>query len=216
MESGELSTGKRGYDSSGRQAQARATRARIRDAAGELFVEQGFAGTSIAAIARAAEVAPQTIYATFGAKANILQEVVEVALAGDDEPIPVYDRPGAQRVGAADTAELAGAELASMCRQIFDRVAALLQVANLAAADDPTIAAMAQGGAEGRLQDMRRAVKELAAKGFLRDGIDEAAAVDHVWAMTSPEVYLSCVRERGWTPARYERWLRSCLALVIG
>jgi AcrR family transcriptional regulator len=216
MEVEDLSMPPRSYDSSGRQAQARATRARVRDAAAALFIAQGYAGTSLTAIAREAEVAPQTIYAMFGAKANLLKEVVEVALAGDDEPVAVADRPHAQRAREASTPAEAAAATAAMCRQIFDRSAALLAMANVAAIGDPEIAEMARIGYEGRLLDMRRAVEGMAAGGFLRDGIATAEAVDHVWALTSPDVYLSCIRERGWSPARYERWLRAALGLVIG
>jgi AcrR family transcriptional regulator len=210
-----VSTSTRSYDSSGRRAQARVTRARIRDAAAELFIRDGYAGTSIAAIARAAGVAPQTVYGAFGSKAAILKEAVEVTLAGDDEPVPVYDREEAQRVLAADDAADAAAALASQCRRIFERTADLLHVADLAAADEPEIAAMAKGGAEGRLLDLGRAVEELAAKGFVRDGIDVEQAIDLVWALSSPEVYRSCIHDRGWTPARYERWLADAVGLVI-
>jgi len=75
---------------------------------------------------------------------------------------------------------------------------------------------MAKGGAEGRLQDLGRAVEELATKGLLRPGVELAQAVDVVWALSSPDVYRSCVHDRGWRPARYERWLRDALGLVIG
>ena len=211
-----MSTSKRSYDSSGRQAQARVTRARIRDAGAELFVRDGYAGTSIAAIAKAAGVAPQTVYATFGSKPMILKEAVEVTLAGGDEPIPVYDRDEAQQVLVAGTAADAAAALARQCRRIFERTADLLHAASLAAADEPEIALMAKGGAEGRLIDLGRAVEALASKGFVREGVDVEQAIDLVWALSSPEVYRSCIHDRGWTPARYERWLRGALALVIG
>jgi AcrR family transcriptional regulator len=207
---------KRTYDASGRQAQARATRARIRDAAAGLFVEQGYAGTSIAAIARAADVAPQTVYAAFGSKAMILKEAVEVTLAGGDEPIPVYEREDSQRVVTAGDAAGAADALARQCRRIFERTADLLHAATIAALDEPEIAAMAKGGAEGRLRDMSRAIAELAEQGLLVDGIDVDVAADLVWALSSPDVYRSCIHDRGWTPDRYERWLRSALDLVIG
>lgn len=210
-----MSTAKRGYDSSGRQAQARATRARIRDAAAELFVTQGYAGTSIAAIAKAAGVAPQTVYAAFGAKAMILKEAIEVTLAGGDEPIPVYEREDAQRVvTAGDPAEAADA-LARQCRRIFERTADLLHAADIAALDEPEIAAMVKGGAEGRLLDMGRAIAELDEQGMLADGIDVEDATDLVWALSSPAVYRSCIHDRGWDPDRYEAWLRRALGQVI-
>lgn len=211
-----MSTPKRSYDSSGRQAQARATRARIRDAAAELFVAQGYASTSIAAIAEAAGVAPQTVHGAFGTKAMILKEAVEVTLAGGDEPIPVFDRDEAQRVLAAATPADAAAALARQCRRIFERTADLLHVADVAALDEPEIAAMAEGGAAGRLQDLGRAVDALAAKGFLRGGVTTEQAGDVVWALSSPAVYRSFIHDRGWTPARYERWLGDALGLVIG
>ena len=216
MKEAEVSTPKRGYDSSGRQAQARATRARIREAAAELFVTQGYAGTSIAAIARAAGVAPQTVYGAFGAKSMILKEAIEVTLAGGDEPIPVFDRDDAQRAVRATTAGEAADALARQCRRIFERTADLLHAGDIAALDEPEIAAMAKGGAEGRLQDMRRTIDELAAKGFLREGVTPDHAGDVVWALSSPSVYRSCIHDRGWTPDRYERWLRDALELVIG
>lgn len=209
-------TGKRTYDSTARQAQARMTRGRIRDAAVALFVERGYAGTSIAAIGRAAGVAPQTVYAAFGSKAMILKEAVEVTLAGGDEPIPVFEREDAQRVIAAGGPEEAAAALALQCRRIFERTADLLHVAEIAALDEPEIAAMAKGGAEGRLLDLGRAVAAIADRGFLVDGVDLEDAVDLVWALSSPAVYRSCIHDRGWTPERYERWLRGALGLVIG
>lgn len=219
MKVGTVSTpgeGKRSYDASGRQAQARATRARIRDAAATLFVEQGYAGTSIAAIARAADVAPQTIYAAFGSKAMILKEAIEVTLAGGDEPIAVYDREDAQRVVTAASAEEAAAALARQCRLIIERTAELLHVGTVAARDEPEIAAMERGGAEGRLLDMGRAVAELAERGFIVAGVGVDDATDHVWALTSPEVYRSCIHDRGWDPDRYEHWLHRAISLVIG
>jgi AcrR family transcriptional regulator len=216
MKSEDLSTGKRAYDASGRQEQARATRARIRDAAKELFVDHGYAGTSIGAIAKAAGVAPQTIYGAFGSKAKLLGEVIEVTLAGDDEPIAVFDRPESQRVTAAATSGEAVTALAASCRAILERTAELLHVGDLAAADEPEIAAMAAGGAEGRRIDMSRTVGALASNGLLRADVTESDAVDHVWALTSPDLYRSFIHDRGWTPDRYEEWLRGALGLVIG
>lgn len=208
-------TGKRTYDSTARQAQARATRGRIRDAAAALFVEQGYAGTSIAAIARGAGVAPQTVYAAFGSKAMILKEAVEVTLAGGDEPVPVFDREDSQRILAAAGPDEAATALARQCRRIFERTADLLHAAEIAALDEPEIAAMSRGGAEGRLLDLGRTVAALADRGFLADGVDVEDATDLVWALSSPAVYRSCIHDRGWTADRYERWLRGALGLVI-
>src|SRR5687768_8748842 len=94
---------RRQYDSSGRQAQARANRARILQAATRLFVAQGYAATSVAQIAQEAGVSGPTVFAGFRSKVNLLKEAVDVALAGDDEPAPLADRPLHQRVHEAAT-----------------------------------------------------------------------------------------------------------------
>src|SRR5690349_16921128 len=88
----------RKYDSTRRQAQARQTRLQIAEAARTLFFERGYAGTSIEAIAEGAGVAPETIYATFKNKRNILSFVFDIAIGGDDENIRLLDRPDPQAV----------------------------------------------------------------------------------------------------------------------
>ena len=91
---------KRRYDSVTRQAHATESRRRILAAAHSLFIDAGFAGTTIAAIADAADVSAPTVYAGFASKAELLRHAIEVALAGDDEPVAVADRPTAAWVNA--------------------------------------------------------------------------------------------------------------------
>src|SRR5918998_1071023 len=83
----------RRYDSSGRQAAAAESRRRIVRAASDLFVEHGWAGTTVAAVAEAAGVSAPTVFAGFGSKVLLLKAAIDVALAGDDRAVPVSERP---------------------------------------------------------------------------------------------------------------------------
>ena len=90
--------GPRQYDSSRRQAHARERRAAVLRAALDRFLEQGYSSTTIAQVAGDADVSVETVYKTFGNKAGLLKAVFDVAVAGDDEPVPMVERDDIQRV----------------------------------------------------------------------------------------------------------------------
>src|SRR5689334_10829413 len=89
------------YRSPRRQAQAEATRAAIGRAAGRLFAERGYAGTTMQAIADEAGVAVESVYKA-GSKAQLLRRAHEEAVAGDDRPIALYDRDEVRAALAVD------------------------------------------------------------------------------------------------------------------
>ena len=208
---------KRAYDSTRRQEQARRTRRRVVEAASELFVERGYSATSVAQIAEAAGVSPQTIYGAFGTKAALLGAAVEVAMVGDDEPVAVLDRPEAQAALAAADPEAAATGFAAMATHLLERTGRLLHAADAAAQDDPELRALWENGHRARLADMRRTADAFAASGLLREGLDSASAADLLWALASPDTFRSFTVLRGWSARRYERWLRDTLqATVLG
>ena len=206
---------KRTYDSTRRQEQARRTRARVIEAAAGLFVAQGYSATSVAEIAAAAEVSPQTIYATFGTKGALLGAAVEVALAGDDEPVAVLDRPEAQAALTAPTAAEAASGFAGLATRLLERAGHLLHAAEGAAQEDPELRALWEGGHRARLADMRRTAGAFADSGLLRPGLDPETAADLLWALASPDTYRSFTVLRGWTARRYERWLRDTVLATV-
>ena len=206
---------KRSYDSTKRQAQARRTRARIRDAAAQLFVERGYAATSIAAVAERADVSTQTIFSTFGGKANLLSEAIDVALAGDDEPIAVADRPEMRETELASTAAAAAATLATFTTRIMTRAGLLLRAAEAAADQDPDLRQRWLDGHLGRLGDMRRVATGFAAAGFLREGLGVEDAAELLWAFGDPAVYCSFRLIRRFTDAQYEDWLRRTVTISL-
>jgi AcrR family transcriptional regulator len=184
-------------------------------AATSLFVERGYAATTMNAIAEAADVAPQTVYAAFGTKAALLGEAVGVAMAGDDEPVAVFDRPEAQAVLAAPTSSAAAAAFARSSTQLLERAAGLINAADAAAPVDPELDRLRTNGHKLRLVDMRRVARAFGEAGLLRPGLDTEAAADLLWALASPDAFLAFTTIRRWSPRRYERWLAAALERTI-
>lgn len=206
---------KRSYDSSKRREQARQTRARIRDAAADLFVRDGYAATTIAAIAHHAGVSPPTIYATFGNKAALLADAIDVALAGDDEPLAMAERPEAHATAAATSPAEAATLFARFGTDVLARAGMLLRVAEAAVQHDPALHPLWLAGHRGRLADMRRTATGFATAGFLRDGIDADAAADILWVITDPAVYSSFRLIRGLSDQQYEQWVRDTVTTLL-
>ncbi|HEX8864135.1 MAG TPA: TetR family transcriptional regulator, partial [Lentzea sp.] len=131
---------KREYRSRVREEGARRTRQAVVAAAAELFVSQGYAGTSLTDVAKAAGVSRPTVFSAFGSKPALLREVLDEALAGDDHPVPVRDRPWFQPVWAARTPAAALDAYADVCVLIGGRAAALFEAVRQAADDAPEAA----------------------------------------------------------------------------
>jgi AcrR family transcriptional regulator len=202
----------RPYDNSGRAAQALATRRRVIAAAHELLLEQGYAATTISQIARRAGVSAETVYKAFGSKAALTKQVYDVALAGDDEPVPMRDRPEIQAMLTEPDPRQKVARYAALARQLGARLGPLLAVLLGARAADPDLDAFARTTADERLVGTAALVGHLAEAGALRPGLDPERARDLLWALISPELYQLLVVERGWPPEDYERWLAGAIA----
>jgi AcrR family transcriptional regulator len=196
---------KRAYDSSKRQAQARATRAAIRQAATRLFVERGYAATTIQAIADEAGVAPQTVYAVFRTKFAVLKEALEVSIVGDDEPIPLLERDDIVTIRDEPDQRQRARRLARAMREIQERAAPMSLVARDAAAADPEVAAFWDLGKAQRRVGMEDAARTLAGDDGLRVPVNEAA--DAMWVLFSPDVFMQFTRDKGWSVERYGAWV---------
>jgi AcrR family transcriptional regulator len=204
---------KRSYDSTKRQAQARATRAAIRDAATRLFLDRGYAATTIQAIAEMAGVAPQTVYASFKTKFAVLKEALEVSIVGDDEPIPLMERADIVAISdEPDQRERARMQARAM-REIQQRAAPMSLVARDAAAADPEVAAFWELGKKQRRMGMAEAARGLAGDDGLRIPVDEAA--DVLWVIFSPDVFMQFTRDKGWSVERYEAWVLDTLERTL-
>jgi AcrR family transcriptional regulator len=205
---------KRSYSSAKRQAQARETRRAIIDSAGELFVANGYAATTMQAIAEGAGVAVQTVYAVFGNKREVLRQLIETSIAGDDEPVPITERAEAKAV-AAESDPRRRAELdAALSRSITERVAPIVRVIGEAAASDPELAGVMEAVKAARRDEMIASARIIAGPDGLRVDDEEAAAT--LYVLYSPQVADMLMRDYGWSPERYEAWLaRMILDAVI-
>ena len=190
---------------------ARANRHRMRAAALGLFTERGYAATSMQAVAAAAGMAVQTLYFTFGTKRALLSEILDIAVAGDEEPVPTLERPGVLAAIDDPDPEHQLRAQARLAREIYERVAPVLQVVSSAASADPEIAELWETNNAQRAAVMERLITALAAKGPLREGVDPAMAIDIALALQSPEMYQYLTKRRGWSPSRWEHWTADAL-----
>ncbi|GAB2804564.1 TetR/AcrR family transcriptional regulator [Streptomyces chlorus] len=190
---------------------ARETRRRIIDAAAELFVEQGYGATKLQEIADRAGVAVQTIYFVFRNKPSLLKELVDVAVAGDDEPLATMDRPWFDEVTTAPTAESALAVLVAGARRTLERVAAINEMVRAATATNPEIRELWPDTTDPRYTVLSTAARALAGKPGARPGLSPEEAADIVYALLSPELFLVLTRDRAWPADKWERWARDTL-----
>lgn len=197
---------RRKYDSSRRQAEARARQRRVIDAARELFLVQGYGATSIEQIARTADVSVQSVYASFDGKAGILKRVVDVAIAGDDEDVAVIDRPELQALLAERDMGQRLREMARLAQVSHSRSARLLHLVDSAAGTDPALAELAAGYVRGGRQDARTFARSFPA-GVLRDGFTTDDLADLLYVVGAAHTWITLVEECGWSPERYESWL---------
>jgi AcrR family transcriptional regulator len=202
------------YDNSSRAATARATRAKVLAAAHEAFLTTGYAGTTIRAVAAAAGVSQETVYKRFGGKAGLLKDVYDVAMAGDDEPVAVADRPEALALRAATGSAEAAVAYGRLARVLSERAGPLMRVVLSARGSDPDLDAFVAAVDAERLTGSTFAVRDWARRGWLRPGLDVERARDQLWALNSPAVW-ALLGERGWSGADYERWLAGALAALV-
>ena len=205
----------RRYDSPRRREQASATRRAILDAARVLFIERGYAGASIEAIAERASVSPATVYGVFGNKRSILATLVDVSIAGDDAPVAIVDRPWVAELRAEPDLRRRIRMLARNGRRILERRSPIDSVLDAAAATDREIASLWQRVREERHAGQRRMLELVRGDARLRRGVTLDRAADTFYAVASPESYRLLVEDRGWSPDRFERWIADALERLV-
>jgi AcrR family transcriptional regulator len=198
-----------------RTEQARATRRRIIEGARELFLQQGYAPTTLDQIAARAGVAVQTVYFHFGNKRTVLKEVMDVLAVGDDAPVPLLERPWVQQVRDEPDARRALGIWLRNDRDIYGRVAPMLSIVRDAAGADPEMAEQWQANQHQRYLAHRTLAEIVAAKKALRPGLTVQHAADIIFTLVSPEVYLLLTAEREWSPAQWQRWLTATITQAI-
>lgn len=204
--------GKRAYDARRRRERAEAergeTKARVLEAATRLFVEQGYTRTTIAQIARTAGVAVQSVYNAADGKAELLHLVVDRAVAGDDRPVLVHERPIGTAIASEPDPERQVRLIADAICEVQERSAPVQIAYREAAAVDATIAASVDAAHLRRLETFTVFAGMLPAE-RLRHPKDQTA--ETMWAIGSAEVFLLMRNTLGWDAARFRTWLRQTL-----
>jgi AcrR family transcriptional regulator len=204
----------RDYCSPRRQEQARQTRERIIAAARERFLALGYTAATMRGIATAAGVAVQTVELAFGTKRELLKAVVDISIAGDDQPLPVLQRDWARAEPAAGVTEFL-AVAGHAVRIVADRVAGLLAVLDEAASTDDEIAALARQFDEQRATMAGRVVTGIAERAPLRAGLHHDDAVDTIWLLMDPVVFRRLTRDRGWSPEHFQHWITDSMHRLL-
>jgi TetR/AcrR family transcriptional regulator, regulator of autoinduction and epiphytic fitness len=189
-----------------RKTRAKATRRRMLAAAQKLFAGRGYAATTMAAIAEEASVAVQTVHFTFHTKADLLQELIRVVSAGEDDPKPVMDRAWVQEAIAATDAQRSLALMAEHGTEIFRRMAPLRNAIETAASVDPDVAALWRSISLARRGGMKRIFTAIDTRGQLRPRIDPDRATDIASVIHSHEAFLSLTVGDGWSVGEYKAW----------
>src|SRR4051794_6975537 len=202
----------RRYDSPRRRAQAEATRREILDAAERLFVRDGYAATTMAAIAKEAGVALKTVYVAFETKSGVLRALWNLRLRGDQTDVPIQDRAWYREVLAEPDPERALRLGAHESRQVKERAGGLFGVLRSAADADPDIAALWER-INAEFHANQRAVIEVL--GPLRPGLELERAADIMWTLNHPDVWQLLVGRRGWTPDEWEAWFVTTLSAQL-
>ena len=196
----------RRYESPRRREQAEATRRQILEAAQRLFERQGYAATTMAAIAAEAGVALKTVYVAFETKSGLLRALWHLLLRGDEADVPMGERRWYHEVLDEPDPERTVRLVARNSRIVKERAGALLGVIRSAAATDADAAEL-WARIQSDFHDNQRAIVEaLHAGKALRRGLTVAKAADILWTLNHPDLWLLLVGERGWTPREWERW----------
>ena len=202
---------KRTYHSPARAAAAAATRARIREAAARLFVEQGYVATALRQVAAAAGVGERTLYDAFPTKAALFGHVLGVAIAGDEQPVAVADRPEITATREQADPRAAITQLVAYSTALLERAGDLIMVSVEAAGADADMRAASDAGASATHRMHLDFAEKLHSRGALRDGLDPLAAADLLYTLGSPHTHQLLRRHRGWSVEQYRDWLERAL-----
>ncbi|MCU1656708.1 MAG: TetR family transcriptional regulator [Pseudonocardiales bacterium] len=198
----------RRYDSTRRRQTAATTRFEVIAAATRLFVENGWSGTSMRDVARAAGVAVETVYAAVGPKPALLEVAVDVSVVGDDEPVPLADRPEFQALGKGTVKQRAGAA-GKLLATLNARTAGLHRVLQHAALSEPALAELLRKVHASERESTALGIRAVAG----RKPTD--TEIDGLQAVLSNDVYLLLTGMSGWSDQQYQTWVADTILRLL-
>jgi len=198
----------RRYRSPLRESRARETRDRVVAAATEQFLTNGWAGTGMREVARTAGVSVETVYSHFPSKRALLDAVIDISVVGDEQPVPLADRPEFAALGSGRRSERIAAA-ARLLAAVHVRTAGFAKVVREAAPSDEQIAVVLRATRRRQRDDIDAAAALIVGRSLT------PAEVDQLWVTCSPEVYLLFVEDAGWTTEQFEQWAATTLARLL-
>jgi AcrR family transcriptional regulator len=204
---------KRPYDSVRRREQARQTRAEIIDVARRRFLDDGFAATTIAAIANEAHVSVDTVYKAFGGKPGLVSAICKEALTGEG-PVPAESRSDAMQATERDPREIIR-RWGTLTTEVAPRIAPILLLVGAAATADPEMARLQSQLNAQRLERMTHNARSLANTGYLRADVTVERAGEILWIYSSPELYELLVLTRGWPLDGYGKFIADAMIAAL-
>ena len=204
---------RRRYDSPRRAEQARQTRAAVTGAAQRLFLRDGFAATTIAAVAAEAGVSAETIYKAFGGKPGLVRAICDRALAGEG-PVPAETRSDDLQASEPDPRKIIQG-WGRLSAEVAPRVSPILLLLRAAAVTDPQIAGLRAEIDASRLSRMTRNARRLHEAGHLRAGMTAEHAGEIMWTYSSPELYELLVLSRRWPPGQYGAFIAEAMIAAL-
>lgn len=205
--------GRRRYDSSGRQEQARRSQAAVLDAAQRRFLLHGYRPTTIAQIAHDAGVSVETVYKAFGGKAGLVRGIYDRGLLGRGA-VPAYERSDAMREVETDPATIMR-NWGALTAEVAAEVTPIRLLIREAAASDPEMGALLQQASKERTERVRHHARFLAERGHLRDGVTIDWAADVLWMISSVEIYELYVLQRGWSQQQFAQFVGELMIAAL-
>ncbi len=193
------------------QARTRLARRAVVTAARSLFLERGYAATTIEAISNLADVPQATVYRLFASKLGILKALLDTSIAGDDQPLAVQERPNVAALFEESDPDELLAGFAGVTTAINVRTSDVYRVLVNAADSDAGAAELLTEIQQQRSRGQRQIARALARSSSLREGLKEQDAIDRIHALMSPEVYRLLVVDQSWAPEKYQQWLATTL-----
>jgi AcrR family transcriptional regulator len=205
---------RRQYDAAGRQARAAQRRDVILEHARILFLADGYASTTVAALAAAAEVSPETIYKAFGGKPGIVRAIFERSLLGS-APSPAEERSDSAQLGAADARSIF-VRFGELSAEVAPLTAPMMRlIRDAAAGGDSAMAGLLHDVERERYERMLHNAEVLRARGFLGPGMTTEHAADVMWTYTADDLYRNLVVSRGWSLEAYSGFISKALASTL-
>ena len=205
----------RAYHSPRREQTARETRLAVLAAAREQFVDHGYAGTSLAAIAQSAGVSLATVKLVAGTKAQLLVAAVQGIMRREEPSLPLVEQPRWRAMLTQRDPVRLLREFASIAASGLEHQAELFEVVWQAAASEPELAELDERASLGRWDNVRQLAQTLADLGELRADMDVDAAADTIWALASPQLFRLLVGRRSWSAGRWQEWLVRSLGVQL-